>query len=338
MSTYNRLKHPLYVTYHVTIPDFDTALFTPSVYDQSLATSWIHAHVRAHKGVRGARHTTVGVWRAGDTVKTSWESSSIAPRSSAPIYVPYFILEAEAGDLPLNHRQTRYITHTLDAMYPGLVYDVVFTGNESFHVRIPMGVVENPIFRNSYVASQCLKRVAEMLFYDLIPTGTRWDEGLWDPRHLVRLPGSEHEATGWRAVYVDIKRSLDRIVVSSKVSSSAQKPFVDPRSYFAHPEFCADFYDACKTLTRFYAPPYHRVADYYPTGSAKLAEALKGVAEGERNNAAFMVACHFLRQYSIPVARDYVVDWNTLNDPPLPLHEINRVFASAKRTINRPTR
>jgi hypothetical protein len=150
--------------------------FCCSRYDRGRYVSdrWVPAVAR---GVRGERHMSVGRY--------------VEPRRMRYCVVPHIYLEYEQGDLEERLVKTREMLEALNTDC-----HVRFSGNKSFHVALPCGALG----------------IGEMLLHAHIALYTRlfvhwshvlWesfpgplDEGLFDPRHLIRMVGSQHEKTG----------------------------------------------------------------------------------------------------------------------------------------------
>src|SRR5690606_27902274 len=106
------------------------------------------------KGVRGERHATVGA-RARGRMRVA----------SAPVRVPYVVLEIDDADfrysLQWAKRVTEFLWTELD-VEPGYV-SVAFSGRRSAHVRIPCGLFGNPLYHDRQQAKRVLREWAAWL-------------------------------------------------------------------------------------------------------------------------------------------------------------------------------
>lgn len=139
----------------------------------------------------GSRHVSVGAWREGDAKRPG--------RRTLPCAVPYAIWEIDSRgkgtDVEGCHAYARAITERLlELGAPSEALTITYTGNESFHVRLPTGALGLPLYR-SVKEAQCvllrfLKAVAEPLD---APEGIELDASIASPLHLIRAMGSLHE-------------------------------------------------------------------------------------------------------------------------------------------------
>jgi len=320
--------------------EFSKAETCSSVRDRgtySDAVAWAQAFARdgscPHAGDSGDRHMSIGAFRDVDIGK-------MGPSASTPCTTPWIVLEAEGGEgmAPIVDRfeATRDILEALDVEGADLSKVVVsYSGNKSFHIRIPGGMVGCPVFESSDTAETVLRRFADRI------TDHELDANLFDPRHLIRCIGSVHEETGRHvsAVHGDTfqRLSLEEMIASSEghVPFALEDPFdveVGPLRDHMHA--------ACETLTRFWIPGFDEVEVGGGSGNV-VQRAMQGIEEGEhwherhhgRNKATFIAACHLIEKHGEERAWTKLQDVNDRHSPPLPRSEVETCFDSAKRTV-----
>ena len=302
------------------------------------AVAWAQAFARdgscPHAGDSGDRHMSIGAFRDVDIGK-------MGPSASTPCTTPWIVLEPEGGEgmAPIVDRfeATCDILETLDVEGADLSKVVVsYSGNKSFHIRIPAGMVGCPVFESSDTAETVLRRFADRI------TDHELDANLFDPRHLIRCIGSVHEETGRHvsAVHGDTfqRLSLEEMIASSEghVPFALKDPFdVDVGPLRDH------MHAACETLTRFWIPGFDEVDVSGGSGNV-VQRAMQGIEEGEhwherhhgRNKATFIAACHLIEKHGQERAWTKLQDVNDRHSPPLPRTEVETCFESAKRTVN----
>lgn len=161
----------------------------PSLYERGhylLADAW-EAHVAC--GVTHERHMSLGRFSELDT--------TIGVGGTTYSLMPYLVLEHEAGTLSESLEGARQIVEALEAT--GIETGTLrarYSGNKSIHLLLPSGMLGNPVMAclgHSRLWSMVFCRWAEHLFTDW--PCIELDVNLFDPRHLIRMPGSHHMKT-----------------------------------------------------------------------------------------------------------------------------------------------
>lgn len=218
-----------------------------------------------------------------------------------------------------------------------------FSGGKGFHVMVSSAYMGLPWFRNAGHAHRTLKT----FFSDLAKRYPELDAKVWSPLIPIRLTGSRHAETGRRKWTMRADRFAKRPEEIAHLLSAAAPPMVEQ---VARPEFVAEFPHPFEPepdadLRAAFAEVWK--AQVRPRGEEASQRggrdghtydnellmpdahyrAWQGVAESEafavghhgRDEAAFMLACHFLRTTRTP---EEVVDllkrWDLQrNTPPL---------------------
>lgn len=184
---------------------------------------------RGEASKRKSRHISIGAFRPGETNLDNERGKEI--RSCT---IPYLVAEIDGPGAEASLGYARLLLKQLQTA--GADLDVIvaaFSGRRSFHLRIPMGMVGNPVFRDTPVATKLVRRFfksvsesaeenkddllsakeAEMIrdgsglnvaFFDGIEPTNKGpsslfevlDGAMFSPNHLIRAIGSIHEKTG----------------------------------------------------------------------------------------------------------------------------------------------
>jgi len=297
------------------------------------AVAWAQAFARdgscPHERDRGERHMSIGAFRDSDLGK-------MGVKDDTPCSVPWVVLEAEAGDLVDRYEATRRILEALDAEGADLSEVVVsYSGNTSFHVRIPTGMVGRPVFESPGTAETVLRRFANEVCDEEL------DVNLFDPRHLIRCIGSVHEETGRHVSGFHGDTFLELSLEEAVQASSEHYPFAlrDPFEVESTGlRACMD--EAAQTLSQFWIPEFDECPNLDESSGAVQA-AMQGVEESEhwhekhvgRNKATFIAACYLIEQQGEQRAWQKTLDVNDRHSPSLPKNEVKSCFESAQRTV-----
>jgi hypothetical protein len=299
------------------------------------AVAWAQAFARdgsqPHEGDSGDRHMSVGAFRDDDI-------GVMRPDQETPCAVPWIVIEPEVdgyGKIVDRFDAARDILQSLKQMGADLSEVVVsYSGNKSFHIRIPAGMVGSPVFESAEAARTVLRRFARKI------TDHELDAELFDPRHLIRCIGSVHEKTGRHVAGFHgdtfLQLSLEETVQASRghYSFALRDPF-EVEATLREP-----MNEAAETLQRFWIPEYEEC----PTiggSSGAVQRAMQGVEESEhwhekhigRNKATFVAACYLLEQHDRDTAWRKTLEVSRRHSPPLPKNEVKSCFESAKRTV-----
>lgn len=281
-----------------------------------------------------SRHISIGAFKPKDTRFITEET---------PCTVPWVILEAESGDLFDRYEATGRMLETMDAEGVDLSKVVVtFSGNKSFHIRIPQGMFGNPVYRSTDECRRTLSRFAYNHFDEHL------DTNLFDPRHLIRCTGTKHEKGSYTcAIQGDafLTMRLERFLeIASQGSPWNPHKEIKPRYVKPNHWLMTELIDASESLDRFWIMDYNDAPTVSESGAFKAA--MQGCEEGEqwhekhsgRNKLVFVAACALLGKYDEFSAYDELLKVNDRNSPPLPEKEVKSCFVSAKRTISRSNR
>jgi hypothetical protein len=316
--------------------DVITAIATPRTV-QADFMEW--AGSIAFRGARGERYMSVGTWRG--------------PRhDNHPVFIPWLVLDMERrSDGETDVEAAYYATqNTLDelAEMGADLEDIIVssTGGKGYHIRIPSGMLGNPIFQNATESVKVLRAFGKNFISEPV------DPAVLNPHQAIRLIGSRRESGLYTRAWcgaeffemVGFYESLD--------ACQYFRPFElpDPRTVPSCPDLVWAMI-ASSDLTRHAALPEPGGAQEYTghsTGEA-VNRALEGCEENEvwyddgvkihigRSKLLFVAACHLLREFSGDTTSAYealrIV--NARCSPPLREAELKGRMKSALNSYHR---
>jgi hypothetical protein len=134
-----------------------------------------------------SRHVTTGAYKSGHSTR--------GERAHIPCAIPFFVLEID-GETPQSCVEyARRITRWLKGIgVPLKSVTVTYTGNQSFHIRLPAGLFGKPIFRSTREATRTIRELYSMIEEKVgRPGSAHVDGALASPLHHIRAIGSVHE-------------------------------------------------------------------------------------------------------------------------------------------------
>lgn len=139
------------------------------------------------EGGVNSRHVTTGAYK--ESRATSED------RAHLPCTIPFIVVEIDGETVALCLEYARRIVRWLASIdVPLDLVTVTYTGNTSFHIRLPAGLFGQPIFRSTRKAAKTIQR-----FYELVEGAVEDRDGAWidgalsSPLHHIRAVGSVHE-------------------------------------------------------------------------------------------------------------------------------------------------
>jgi hypothetical protein len=273
------------------------------------------------------RHTSIGSWATTNPINTT------------PCMIPWLVIEPEStgGDLWDNYNATQNVLQgmAIDGIELNQIR-VTFSGNKSFHIRIPCGAFGNPVFKSGDWAREVILRWTN----DNIDSYV--DLNLLNPFHLVRMTGSVNQKTGRRCVSWQ-GDEFGSITVDDVMRASLDgknEYYYSPQATVPDPVLVDSLREACNP----YKIPHPKDVEYNPdiVYSNAYARSLEGCEEGEqwhtkhagRNKLVYVAACYLLQKY------EHKIDaWNELqivnerNSPPISMKSVKSCFKSAQRSL-----
>ena len=295
-----------------------------------------------------ARHQRIGSWREKDT-KPDAPGCDPGPVRSDPVLVPWVTLEVNEGDLVERFERTGRLLKTLEEHGARLDEGhVTFSGNKSFHVRIPIGQFGSVVFESADKARQVISEWADLYIAQSL------DRELFDPFHLVRTPGSRHEESG-RYANTYTASEFREIGLETVVQHSKEhRPHRFENPTHVAPSGLADtLRKAGERAEKEIIPGPDEITlqDDTTQGGSVLERIKGGVSKGQsfsgangsfhqgRNKATFIYACLMLDRHDTNTAKRKTERYAQRHNPPLGEHpedqrkEWAKCFDSALRTV-----
>lgn len=317
---------------------------------------------------RKERHVSIGAFREQEA-----RTADPVVKQQRACIMPYLVAEIDAPDAQASMNYADLLIQRLKRLGADLSQVVVsFSGNRSFHVRIPMGMVGNPIFSSATEATRITRE-----FFLLITEGLTGahgtlisvlDSSVFSPNHMIRAVGSIHPKTGRFCVGYSgedyLKLMLWEIEAHSEFSATrsraervpewarrkyemdqppklARLRLHDPSEATVVPELLFALMLAADAVSSSpEGPVFKGVIQVIKNGVGRGEEYYEGRVG--RNRAALDMSLYCLAWSSSEhEAWERVTEWNRLNTPPLGEHpedekgELAYVFERARRYLRR---
>ena len=293
------------------------------------------------KAAKKSKHVSVGAFRRGDAPRSD--------RRRRPCTVPYVVFDIDAERDGSSGDTWRYAKRLVRRLRKLGADDLVatYSGNTSFHVRLPAGNLGLPIFRSSSEAGRILRhfmrRVCEGLSEGL---RSKLDTSLASPLHLIRAVGSRHEEQPTKHCVAFTSEQLDSLgfMAFDAHSQMYKNPPPLPRPEQALP--------APALIERLLEGVDRKASDQEYAGNRGIIERIKeGVRKADefanghtgRNRAALLYADHLLGSgMTRREARHELEEWNEKCIPPLgeapddEKGELKYVLKRAANHVNSP--
>lgn len=307
---------------------FTQVEITRNGYWNRSVEDWLPTHADAWHGADDDIHCSIGAWDFEDELKDR----------EAPVFIPWYIIDLDNDNPDTSLYHARVITgHLRNLNIEGLT--ISYSGNRGFHIAIPSGAFNNPVYRDTPVA----RRVVRYLLDDLT-MGEDYDRGLVSPVHLCRMAGSLRE-NGRRKVpltvhelYTDLP---ERLIRGKEGGPSFD--FRDPRTVKMSPSALTALRVAVRKAHKYFSSRRQR-ATKAGTPRAFIRHLLGlRVEEGQqispgvtgRNKAIYVAACGlFEAGWKYEDVIRTITRWNESRiSPPVSDREIDLTVTSAERTF-----
>lgn len=294
---------------------------------------------QAGTGQSGERHISIGAYRKAETLH---HNKNVRDRRAC--VVPFVVADIDGENLEVSLNVAHLLLKRLDELAVDLnQISASYSGNRSIHIRIPMGMLGNPIFRNTSLAKSILQEFLSSLWKQITEDGSHTpllDMNLASPLHTIRAIGSAHPATGLHCVGFTGAELYQMGINTTVAYSEHYSPYTlpDPSQAAVVPSLVELLEASAQASNAKKKTPHH-------SSSGVIARIKEGVARSEeffpghvgRNKAAFLYSLYLLDRKSDVQAWDELQKWNKLNDPPIGSHhtdradELEQVFLSAAR-------
>ena len=297
------------------------------------------------RGADGPRYISVGRWRKDEIGQGDWEGRAVT--------VPWLIADIDGENWQDSGQHARRLCELLvEAGADPKSIVVSHTGNRSFHVRIPHGLLGCPVYATATDARESINRFFQRLCEKAPRLLDVIDSACFRPGQQIRQIGSLHE-NGNRVVATTADEFLEMspIVLRAHSEVGQFSPYSLPRPEEA--AFCSALHELLQPVgvdeTSASGGEGKLLcckATHKGAGEGVIERIKNGVHESEkwgrdvdrphmvgRNWAAFVFAL-FKCQRSATARKDLVA-WNAKCSPPLPRGELRTVYRHAQERANR---
>ncbi len=210
-------------------------------------------------------------------------------------------------------------------MIPKDLIEIYFSGSKGFHILIQpqvLGIEPNKDLNHHYkkMAMRCKE-------YSL---NGKLDTRIYDDKRLFRLPNTINRKTGLYKVPLTYELFLNSSYEGLKAYATKPKLVPKKRPYLINK--AQEIYQDIIKEESPKSKKEHQGIIYKKGKILPCIEAIliEGVDKGNRNNTSVAIASAILQIGEEPKdVIDIMVDWNTLNNPPLPEAEVIKTVGSA---------
>ncbi|SDI15009.1 Primase C terminal 1 (PriCT-1) [Alteribacillus persepolensis] len=272
------------------------------------------ADIRAVKHYIGHTEAYMTFFRYNEEIVDHFQEKQTVKGYQGNAYADWLPIDIDSDDLYEAQDYVQLFIQNLEE------YDIdpnccrfYFSGSKGFHIMIPSGVfgaTPDPLIHKRF------RKIAEVL-----TKGIKTDMSIYNKTRIFRLPNT-----------INGKSGLYKIeLYPFQISNSDIQTILEQAKQPGERLEIEEEYDVSAELEEIFHAPIATKPTTAKTGDVDkyicMATVMKGVGEGERDNAAVRVASHLkkhgLNGDMIWVALD---EWNKKNDPPLETHELERVY------------
>jgi len=272
-----------------------------------------------------------------------WLQDEDADRD-APVHIPWITIDIDNVDIVEAYNDAvRTVDRLLALGYEEDRIVCSFSGSKGFHVQIDSSQIGLAPF-----ASQRAARIFLRTYTQDVCVDDYFDPSVCTPRSLIRITGSTHEKSGLR------KRSFLAGEFLSRGMDGVMSGVRGDYSGFEWPEGGGILPQPRKHLRSVFDKAEGRYRGMRGGGSSRsttkgqgvMSKIKYGVSEGQefgpknfhvgRENATFLMGCMLIEEYPQDhrTARRKLEQWNSLNDPPLPIQRVKAQWRGAKRKMS----
>ena len=244
-----------------------------------------------------------------------WFRPTQGGEKNVPVYVPWFVFDVDRDSESLGMAYDDTVRLLMRVEEAGVDLNrcaVSFSGRRGFHVHMDASMWGNPIFENHVHARSTLGKIMSALAGDV-----EVDDCVWNPVRAIRITGATHGTSKGRKFTLP---AYEFIAAPSKVQtmiSEAQAGTYPTKWTWPDPRDGEPMEALVKHMTEAWrSVKENRDANAQTKRASKrdgvmpypIYKAWQGVQKSSpfafgfvgRDNAAFLIACHFLRQGCTP--------------------------------------
>ena len=251
------------------------------------------------------------------------KTGSVRGNDNMLCYCDYLWFDIDDQDLAKAQKRTIELILRIESQYD-ITPVVCFSGSKGFHIGIPSGSFNSQPRPD---LPRIFKKMAQRIAGDI-----KIDTAIYEKNRLWRLPDSINAKSGLYKIRISHEElaKLDVDAIKEKAISPGN-PVDDNTNPSRLSASLSQLYeDVITELDRNQSSI--SIQKNIPTDCAKLCieRILKGVSEGDRNEAGIRLASHYLKPDNSPdEVLNKLIKWNQSNQPPLPDEEIRNIVNSA---------
>jgi hypothetical protein len=253
----------------------------------------------AMHGARGERFMSVGAWEG-------------LRNDRDPVFVPWLVLDMERRRNDEHDVEEAYYAtqRTLEELADELGVDlaqviVSSTGGKGYHIRIPSGMLGNPIFQNATESVKVLRSFAAHFISEPV------DQAVLNPHQAIRLIGSRRDSGLFTRAWTGLEFFDSVGFYQSLEACRVFEPFqlTDPRTVALCPDLAFAMICASDLTRHVLLPEFGGAKEFDGFGTgAVVSRSMEGCEEGEvwyddgvkvhmgRSKLIFIAACHLIRE------------------------------------------
>ncbi len=241
------------------------------------------------------------------------------------VYADFFPVDIDSNNLQEAHENTKNLLEKLLKHYE-LDLDglwLFFSGAKGFHVLIPAGLFD---YQPSDDMPMVFREIAKELTEDV-----KIDTSIYDYVRLFRLNNTINSKTGLYKIQLlpseILNCSIDEIKELAKEPRKLQTNKIKNDS-----EILRELYRSCQKKANKPVKNNEETIDkIVPPRGAKLCyyNLMNGVEQGNRDNACLRLGVHWLKEFPSDMVQSMLHAWNTRNNPPMDINQVEKVFKSA---------
>lgn len=239
-------------------------------------------------------------------------------------YADFFPIDIDAKDnLPKALELFQRVLETLEAKHNVNLNEIrmYFSGSKGFHIHIPAEMIGIEPKQN---IAQYFKRFASEL---LTPMGIEYDSSIYDIVRLWRVGNTINSKSGLYKIPLTLQEAFSGI---DEIIELAKQPrTIEYITDCMENDDLAAIYRSIREMPVVNGEPIKAGAS---TKFKKLCyqKMLEGVGDGNRDNVAFRLATHFMKEgFASDMTEAMMQAWNRKNRPPLSEREISDKVKSA---------
>lgn len=264
------------------------------------------------------------VYRYPEEFKQYFDIKGTVKGYAGSVYADFFPIDIDNNDLQQAHKTAIQALNELLYSYEIDLDNlrIFFSGNKGFHILIPAILFG---YKPSIGMPQVFKVLSTKLFKNI-----ELDGSVYDRMRIFRISNTINSKSGLYKVPLTPAEVLHKTTEEIKELAKAPRK-VEIEKPETENEYLKELYRECReSLTKNKNTTQERT-EITPPRNAKLCyyEILKGVSEGNRDNAGLRLAVHLLKEYPQDMVQPMMLAWNQRNNPPMEDRNVDKLVKQA---------